>query len=138
MCIEEDVKTYLLQYVLGEKEKLLLRNADKIYLDHCTILHHTQDTDNNSNIKLFCEHCKDVKFNVDLLLVGISDKAMAFKVELHGVPCANDCPHITIATFNGGKPVDSNYITKWKPIYKTKIITTLKRIDYEKDNNRNS
>ena len=30
--------------------------------------------------------------------------------------CANKIPHITICTFNGGKPVDSNNITEWKDI----------------------
>ena len=43
--------------------------------------------------------------------------------------CANEIPHITICTFNGGKPVDSNNIVRWyyldEPI---EIETTLKRV----------
>lgn len=30
--------------------------------------------------------------------------------------CANEIPHVTICTFNDGKPVDSNNITEWKDI----------------------
>jgi len=47
--------------------------------------------------------------------VGLSDKAMAVKVE--GYPSANDIPHITIAVNpDGGKPVMSNQITNWKKL----------------------
>lgn len=48
--------------------------------------------------------------------IGKSDKAMAFKVELNGVSCANANPHITICTFESGKPVDSNKIHDWVEI----------------------
>lgn len=37
---------------------------------------------------------------------------MAFKVDIEPLKCANEIPHITICTFNGGKPVDSNNITE--------------------------
>lgn len=30
--------------------------------------------------------------------------------------CANKIPHITICTFRGGMPKDSNNITEWKDI----------------------
>lgn len=47
--------------------------------------------------------------------VGMSDKAMAVKVE--GYPSANDIPHITIAVNpDGGKPAMSNQITDWKKL----------------------
>lgn len=41
---------------------------------------------------------------------------MAFRVVYPSNLCANKIPHITICTSNGGKPVDSNYITEWKDI----------------------
>jgi hypothetical protein len=46
--------------------------------------------------------------------VGISDKAMAVKVE--GYHSDNDLPHVTVAVNvnDGGKPVMSNQITDWK------------------------
>lgn len=50
--------------------------------------------------------------------IGVSDKAMAFKVTSPTISnyCMNEIPHITICTFNGGKPVESNNITKWYPL----------------------
>lgn len=47
--------------------------------------------------------------------IGMSDKAIALKAELEA-PCMNEIPHCTIATFNGGKPKDSNAITDWRPL----------------------
>lgn len=103
-----------------------LNDSEKEYLDHCTLLHKSQEKD---SIKNFCELCLGANFIVRVTGIGISNKALAFKVEIPGVPCANKIPHITICTFNGGKPVDSNNITKWydldEPI---KIETTLKRV----------
>lgn len=69
--------------------------------------------------------------------VGISEKAIAFKVIIlnnnEGIYdyeiCANEIPHITICTFNGGKPVDSNNIVKWHDLDEPiEIETTLKRV----------
>lgn len=60
--------------------------------------------------------------------IGISDKAMAFRVDEHSVVCVNDIPHITIATFSGGKPVESNYITNWKAFGPIVIDTELKKV----------
>lgn len=70
--------------------------------------------------------------------IGISDKAMAFKVSLQDsefdmcsltLLCANKIPHITICTFNGGKPVNSNNITKWYDLNEPiSIETILKKV----------
>lgn len=48
--------------------------------------------------------------------LGVSDKALAVRVE--GYPTSNAIPHITIAvnTAGGGKPYDSNKITDWGSI----------------------
>lgn len=46
--------------------------------------------------------------------IGISDQAIAVRVS--GVESSNRNPHITIAIPQGGKPVNSNLITAWKPI----------------------
>ena len=45
--------------------------------------------------------------------LGLSDKAMAVKVE--GYPTNNKIPHVTVAvnTANGGKPFNSNQIKEW-------------------------
>lgn len=57
---------------------------------------------------------KNMRLEIDG--IGISDKALAFRCNLSEELCANKVPHITICTFNGGKPVDSNNITEWKNI----------------------
>jgi len=48
--------------------------------------------------------------------VGMSDKAMAVKVE--GYHSDNDLPHVTVAVNidEGGKPKDSNLINQWSPL----------------------
>lgn len=61
--------------------------------------------------------------------IGVSRNAMAFKVKGIENLCANDIPHITIATFDNGKPVDSNNIKSWFPLEKPiEVVGTLKRI----------
>jgi hypothetical protein len=72
------------------------------------------------------------KVTLRVFKVGISDMAMAVQVD--GYPSENAIPHITIAVNKdgGGKPKDSNDITKWqdiKPFYITGVIA-----DIGKDN----
>ena len=85
----------------------------KIFIDHCTLLHKSKLKHENAYrvIERYLED-KDKLETVKIIGIGRSDKAMAFRLLLN-VPCTNDIPHITIATFNGGKPVDSNYISNW-------------------------
>ena len=66
--------------------------------------------------------------SIRLVAVGISDKAMAFKVEGVDNICANEVPHITIATFRGGNPVDSNNITNWSDIKPFVVETKLEKM----------
>ena len=71
------------------------------------------------------------KFHITIIGIGISDKAMAFKFRRSGIvtPCKNKIPHITICTFNNGKPVDSNKITEWYDLdEQITIQTILKRV----------
>jgi predicted kinase len=59
--------------------------------------------------------------------VGLSDMAMAVQVD--GYPSKNVIPHVTIAVNpEGGKPKDSNDITKWqdiKPFFITGFVTEI-------------
>ena len=123
---------------------IMLSKINRVYLDHCTLLHIAQYdkdslTDNliKSRLDLALKDNR-VKANLNIPHIGISNKVAAFKVSLQDsefdmcsltLLCANKIPHITICTFNDGKPVDSNYITKWydldEPI---EIETTLKRV----------
>lgn len=63
------------------------------------------------------------RFRVIIDAIGQNDKALAFRVKTtqcqmdkSKCPCTNKTPHITLRTKNGGKPVDSNSITDWKPL----------------------
>lgn len=60
--------------------------------------------------------------------IGISNKAIAFKVAIGDstLPCAK--PHITVCTINGGKPVDSNEIVNWIPITEFNVYGKLKMV----------
>ena len=97
------------------------------HLDHCTLIHKGQvagfDADEfiktlgNTNRIIVATH------------IGVSDKAMAFKVTSPTIVnyCMNEIPHITVCTFNGGKPVDSNDITEWKNIKPIVVETKLEK-----------
>ena len=122
------------EYTRGILQYRILSNLfgekDKVFLDHCTLLHKSQ-IHNNPELYSYlnCHLGKHIK--IKLVAIGMSNKAMAFKVEFYPTEvnmCANKIPYITIATFNGGKPVDSNYIRHWKDIESIEIITTLNKI----------
>lgn len=85
-------------------------------VSYCTLLHRSQLTWDNSNLHDFLIDKLHEDFEIKIIGIGISDKAMAFKVNIFPLVSVNKIPHITICTFNGGKPVDSNYITEWKDI----------------------
>ena len=97
--------------------------TDRIFMDHCTLLHKSQ-LKGNEELQSYLESNLGKSINIRLVAVGTSDKAMAFKVEGVDNICANEVPHITIATFRGGNPVDSNEITNWKDI--KPIVVTVK------------
>ena len=101
--------------------------ADRIFIDHCTLLHKSQ-LDSNGNLQSYLESSLGKSMSIKLVAVGISDKSMAFKVEGVDNICANEISHITIATFRGGNPVDSNNITEWKDIEPILIETKLEKI----------
>ena len=88
-----------------------LSHAEKMYIHHCTVLHRTAAY--KKDILDYCESCLGIELAGRITAVGYNDQAMAFKVEFPGVPMSNKTPHITIATFDGGKPVDSNKIETW-------------------------
>ena len=58
--------------------------------------------------------------------IGVSDDAIAVRV-IGDMPMANKIPHITIATPKNGKPVNSNYITKWIDIEPYTICGTIEQ-----------
>ncbi len=112
---EESVKK-LMNY-LSAYGSIIMNGLDKLYLDHVTLLHSTQiDTPKGKYIQetldIWLQETTECQYFISH--IGISDKAVAFKL----AACFgyNDIPHITIGTFKGGKPVDSNNITTWIPL----------------------
>ena len=58
--------------------------------------------------------------------IGVSDDAIAMRVR-YTLPIANKIPHITIATPQNGKPVNSNKITEWIDIEPYNITGIIKK-----------
>lgn len=117
---KERLRKFLIESEYGE----LFQNAEREYIDHCTLLHISRM---DNDIKSFCERNIGERFVIQLNSIGVSEKTMAFGVKLVGIPCNNSMPHITICTFKGGKPVDSNKITDWHKLDKPFLVSvTLK------------
>ena len=111
--LNEDSRRKLRQFLSeNERYSTVLDDAEKIFLDHCTILHCSQ-LDGNENALNWCEACENEEVFGKAVAIGWNNFAMAVKVEFPGIPIVNKNPHITIATFNGGKPFQSNKITGW-------------------------
>ena len=103
---------------------------EKWHLDHCTLLHRSQRGEDNYLIEEYLEFMLSVQVKnmcLEIDGIGVSDKALAFRCNLSEELCASKIPHITICTFNGGKPVDSNNITEWKDIEPIIIETKLEK-----------
>ena len=104
---------------------LVLQRGSTLYLDHCTLLHRNQ---NDKEIYDSLVKKIDESWMVEVNGIGFSNKAIAFRVTIPDLPCANAKPHITICTINGGKPVDSNGICEWISIPKLNICCELKLV----------
>ena len=87
-------------------------NKYSIICHHMTIAFGNQITDELYN---YSKTHEGEVFPIKVISIGYSDKAIAFGVETE-CPSANKIKHITLCTLGDGKPVDSNYITNWKPM----------------------
>lgn len=124
LFLDTDIKNMLMDNLTDNIDyNIALGVADRIFIDHYTLLHKSQ-LDDNKELQLYLESNLGKSISIRLVAVGISNKAMAFKVEGVDNICANEVPHITIATFRGGNPVDSNRIINWR--YIEPIIVTAK------------
>lgn len=101
-------------------------NIEKMYLDHCTLLH-VSELHGNSSLHDYLNSRCGRYYKLKITGIGVSDKAIAFKVET-GLPNTRETTHITIATFNGGKPVESNYIKYYMPINPIEITGRLDKV----------
>ena len=104
---------------IDQESKQQLLNIAKNYVDkpfykefahHVTLLHRSQYKPHLDFLLERFNLLKGETFPIIISEIGISDKAVAFKVEGCSEFCCNFIPHITVGTFEGGKPVDSNKI----------------------------
>lgn len=108
----------------------IIKAKENWYLDHVTLLHssiakyHPQ-LEVRLEALTWMQAGNYITFEVNG--IGESHNALAFRCNIMPYYCANKVPHITICTFNGGKPVDSNYITEWKNIEPIVVEAKLKK-----------
>lgn len=129
LVLSEETKDYLLNLFHLDSD-FWGKAIYKIYCHHCTLLHKSMaDTEKGQRILNELKHYNEndvIPIVIDG--IGVSDKAMAFRVQknmLLDIICMNEQPHITIATFNDGKPVDSNYIKSFMSVPPITIKTKL-------------
>lgn len=127
--LSHETKKKLLKFLKTyQGTKSAIEIANKIYLDHCILLHISQ-LHGNLDIYEFLNSNLGKQVNLTLTEIGISRIAMAFKVIGKDLICVNDIPHITIATFDNGKPFDSNKIKSWFPLESAiEIVGTLRKV----------
>ena len=127
LFLDTDTKNMLMDTLTDNIDyNIALGVADRIFIDHCTLLHKSQ-LEGNEELQSYLESNLGKSISIKLEVVGISDKAMAFGVGGVDNICANEVPHITIATFRGGNPVDSNKITNWRYIESVVITAKLEK-----------
>ena len=127
LFLSTDTKNMLMDTLTDNIDyNIALGVADRIFIDHCTLLHKSQ-LEGNEELQSYLESNLGKSISIKLVAVGVSDKAMAFKVEGVDNICANEVPHITIATFRGGNPVDSNRIINWRCIEPIIVNTRLRK-----------
>lgn len=114
----------LRRYLIDSPYQLAFLRSTKEYLDHCTLLHMSQEKDHVDLKKLLDKLCiNTTKHALVVNAVSMSDGELKF------IPlCANRTPHITICTFGDGKPQDSNNITKWTEIEPMCITTLIHKV----------
>lgn len=127
LFLDTDTKNMLMDTLTDNIDyNIALGVADRIFIDHCTLLHKSQ-LEGNEELQSYLESNLGKYISIKLEVIGISDKAMAFGVGGVDNICANEVPHITIATFRGGNPVDSNKITNWRYIESVVITAKLEK-----------
>ncbi len=123
----------LLKEIVNNIAPKQMTEATNIYLEHITLLHKNDKHQFKFKFQMYCllnymfETFIGETYEVKITDIGFNQKAMAFKVQLpNGFPSFTfKTYHITIATFNNAKPVESNNIINWHPLYKPIIVTTI-------------
>lgn len=109
-----DEKAKHLNELAIEKQGMDIPYNWKMFNHHMTIAFNNK-TEDAQNLYDVYKHTFGKRITITVDGIGISDDAIAVRIQFNG-PIANKTPHITIATPQTGKPVNSNYITKWYDI----------------------
>lgn len=124
LFLDEDSKLQVIRHIEQmDGYNKLLEKRGKLYLDHCTLLHCSQEDKFPQVKKELIDAEKDLarlgkdRYSACIMKVThigyLANKVMAIRVNTFSWPCANETPHITVCTFGDGKPVDSNKIETW-------------------------
>ena len=84
----------------------------KIYCDHMTLVFNNGSPEAQEVADFYENQMLGQSENLMITDIGISNKAIAFKVRYYG-KIANRIPHITVAIAPDVKPINSNDIEKW-------------------------
>ena len=84
----------------------------KIYCDHMTLVFNNGTSEVQEDADFYENWCLGQTEDLMITDIGISNKAIAFKVKYRG-RITNKIPHITVAVAPDAKPVDSNDIENW-------------------------
>lgn len=94
LFLDEPTRNKLMQVIIGNPIicNLVFQRGSTIYLDHCTLLHKNQHEEKMAND---LQYRIDGNFRLIVNKIGISEKAIAFGVELGDqyLPCANASYH---------------------------------------------
>lgn len=120
LFLDKDTRDKLISFIKTEISSSIIDDADRVFLDHCTLLHNSQ-LPGHTGLYYHLEAQIGREIPIKLVALGMSERAFAFKVALPEQICVNKIPHITIATYRGGKPVESNNILEWEPITPVEI-----------------
>jgi len=98
----------------------------KIYCEHMTLVFN-DGSESAQKFADFVEPFLGQSASMRVLSIGVSDRAIAIGVDYK---TNNEHSHVTVAvTPDGGKPVESNYITDWTPVEKAFYLSgTIKKV----------
>lgn len=97
---------------LIEEVKQFIPEGWNVVCHHMTMLFGSRQ---NPHVQKYLDTNMDTEASLRAVSIGISDDAIAVKIDTD-VPVDNKIPHVTVAIPPGGKAVNSNYITNWKPL----------------------
>ena len=115
--------------ILNEESRKLLKKYIPYPKDWEFIGHHM--TINMGSLKEEYTSLLGQSFDLLVTHIGQTDKVVAVKVESE-IKTQNKTPHITIAVdrVNGGKPVMSNDITDWVPVFPFEVEGKIEEISF--------